>query len=330
MRERADHPEPSVRRKGRDGVCGGLPGVLLLVVFALLLPACGAAPAGGSGDDGSPSPTPVARRSAHLKSRSGRPERILSYLWRPAAPQKVRIVCGDGREVEGPPRRVVFVHGTPGSADAFRGYLRGAEQHRPFELVSIDRPGFGRTQPRRAVPSLAEQARALLAVLPGVSAAPKPILVGHSLGAPIIAKAAAMFARRIGGLVVLAGAFDPGLERVHPLQYLGEAPPFVWLLSRSLRNANRELIPLKRELEVLRAELPRIRQPVIVLHGTRDRLVPFVNTGYLRHFLKNAARLEIRPLEGFDHFIVWSAPSAVWRAIEDMDRWLRCSAVSSR
>lgn len=300
-----------------------VPGYLLSVlVFILGLAGCGGGPHSGVGEDDGGSHGQVVRLSAPSPDRS---ELSLSYLARSPATTSVRVDCGDGRQVEGEVRRVIFVHGTPGSAAAFRGYLLSGAEHRAFDLISVDRPGFGLTRPRHAVTSLAEQARALLPLLPDPSAGPRPILVGHSLGGPIIAKAAAMFAQRIGGLVVLAGAFDPGLERVHPLQYLGEAPPFVWLLSRSLRNANRELIPLKQELEVLRAELPRIRQPMIVLHGTRDRLVPFVNTGYLPHFLKNAARLEIRPLVGFDHFIPWSAPDVVWQAIEDMDRWLRCA-----
>ncbi len=309
-----------------------------LLPLALLVAGC--APAGPARERQGVAPQARSRPAASDEGIVHRtagtpdwPELALSYLERRAGERRVRIACRpaagkDGRTVVGAPRRVVFVHGTPGSAGAFLGYLRQAEAHRPFDLVTVDRPGFGRTRPRHAVPSLADQARALRMLLDVPPDAPKPILVGHSLGAPIVAKAAALYPDRVGGLVVLAGAFDPALERVHPLQYLGEVPPFVWLLSRSLRNANRELIPLGRELAVLRAELPRVRQPVLVLHGTRDRLVPFVNTRYLPRFLKHAARLEIRPLVGFDHFIPWTAPDAVWRAIEDMDAWLRCRSRS--
>ena len=220
-------------------------------------------------------------------------------------------------------RPVVFVHGTPGSAEAFIGYLRQADLAARFLLISIDRPGFGRTRPRRAEPRLARQAVALTALLAALPAdSPPAILVGHSLGGPVIAQAAARDQTRVGGLVVLAGAFDPAFEHVHPLQYLGEAPPFVWLLGRSLRNANRELIPLKGELERLRADLMRLRTPILALHGTRDRLVPYGNTAYLLHMAKRVPRLEVRPLAGEDHFIVWTQEEAVKKAILDMDRWL--------
>ncbi len=220
-------------------------------------------------------------------------------------------------------RPVVFVHGTPGSAGAFVGYLRRMDLAERFLLISIDRPGFGRTRPRRAEPSLARQAAALTALLAALPAgSPPAILVGHSLGGPVIAKAAVRDPARVGGLVVLAGAFDPAFERVHPLQYLGEAPPFVWLLGRALRNANRELIPLKGELERLRADLTRLRAPILVLHGTRDRLVPYGNVAYLMRMAKRVPRLEARPLAGEDHFIVWTQEEAVEKAIIDMDRWL--------
>ena len=242
--------------------------------------------------------------------------------------------------VAGPPvsdgvarkRPVVFVHGTPGSAAAFIGYLRQADLAARFLLISIDRPGFGRSRPKRAEPHLARQATALAALLNALPAdGPPAILVGHSLGAPIIAKTAAREPARVGGLVVLAGAFDPAFERVHPLQYLGEVPPFVWLLGRGLRNANRELIPLKDALERLRADLMRLRTPIIVLHGTRDRLVPYGNVAYLMHMARHVPRLEVRPLAGEDHFIVWTQVEAVKKAIFDMDRWLiRLASEDSR
>ncbi len=220
-------------------------------------------------------------------------------------------------------RPVIFVHGTPGSAGAFAGYLRRRDLVDRFLLISIDRPGFGLTRPKRAEPALQRQAAAITGLLAALPAGTPPaILVGHSLGGPIIAAAATRDPDRVGGLVVLAGAFDPAFERVHPLQYLGEAPPFVWLLSRSLRNANRELIPLRGELERLRADLLRLRQPVLVLHGTRDRLVPYGNVAYLMRLARGAPRFEVRPLAGFDHFIVWTAPDAVAGAIRDMDAWL--------
>ena len=56
-------------------------------------------------------------------------------------------------------RRVIFVHGTPGSAYAFTDYLVNVPSG--FEFISVDRPGFGKSGPDGAVVSLRMQALAL-------------------------------------------------------------------------------------------------------------------------------------------------------------------------
>src|SRR6201999_1434589 len=38
---------------------------------------------------------------------------------------------------------LIFVHGSPGSWDAFARYLEDADLLQKFRMVSIDRPGFG-------------------------------------------------------------------------------------------------------------------------------------------------------------------------------------------
>jgi len=83
--------------------------------------------------------------------------------------------------------RVVFVHGTPGSATNMARYIRDPiEGH---EVISIDRPGFGATG-GAPVPSFEKQAAAIEPFLV-TRDGQKPVLVGHSLGGPIVARAAA-------------------------------------------------------------------------------------------------------------------------------------------
>jgi len=54
---------------------------------------------------------------------------------------------------------VIYVHGTPGSAGAFRSYL--ADPVEGTRSIAYDRPGFGETTPKRGGPSFQEQAAAL-------------------------------------------------------------------------------------------------------------------------------------------------------------------------
>ncbi|TNE56595.1 MAG: alpha/beta hydrolase [Alphaproteobacteria bacterium] len=210
-------------------------------------------------------------------------------------------------------QRVIFVHGTPGSAGAWTDYLE--DEPGNFEYIAIDRPGFGSSSPDKAVVSLEEQAEAILPLLEQRDGK-WPILVGHSLGGPIIAKVAVMAPEKVGGLVIVAGSFDPELEKVHFVQRLGEFWPIGQILPSTIRNSNRELIALKPELQALAEELGQIKTPTIIVHGTDDNLVPYSNVAFLQPKLENAALLEVVKLEGKNHFLPWNSKQEIVSAYQ--------------
>lgn len=204
--------------------------------------------------------------------------------------------------------RVIFIHGTPGAAAGWRTYLAAVPPG--VEYVAADRPGFGASGPPGAVTGLEAQARALLPLMEGGPA----ILVGHSLGAPVAAAAALLAPERTAGLVLVAGALDPALEEIHPMQPVGEWRGVRALLPRAIRNANRELLALEGELAALAPRLAEIAGPVEIVHGTADNLVPFANVAFMERRL-SGADLTVTALEGANHFIPWTARDAVETAI---------------
>jgi pimeloyl-ACP methyl ester carboxylesterase len=208
-------------------------------------------------------------------------------------------------------RLVVFVHGSPGNARGWSDYLL----HVPagFQYVAIDRPGFGESGPDDAVVSLSEQAKAVAALIREQHAG-RAILVGHSLGGPIVVETAVDAPELISALVILAGSVDPAQENVPFVQYLGDAWPLRSILPRPMRNANREIIYLKRELEGLAPRFEKIRLPVFVVHGMNDDLVPFANTAFLKAHLV-AARFSLDAMPGQNHFLPWNAKPHVLAAI---------------
>lgn len=206
-------------------------------------------------------------------------------------------------------RTVAFVHGTPGRASAWKDYIQNVPSG--FNFLAIDRPGFG-DSPDKAVPELDRQADTLVSLLP--DAGGKAILVGHSLGGPIIARAAVDYPDRVGALVIVAGSLDPGLEKINPLQYIGRWWPVSKILPGSLYNSNLEIFALEAELELLKQDLGRLAIPVIIVHGTKDRLVPYENVAYMKQTMTNAA-LEVVTLEGQNHFLPWNSKDIVDEAI---------------
>ncbi|MBC7938195.1 MAG: alpha/beta hydrolase [Chitinophagaceae bacterium] len=210
---------------------------------------------------------------------------------------------------------VVLVHGTPGSATGWADYLTAPPAG--VDVVALDRPGFGASAPDGAVPSLAAQAAAVIALLPTDR---RPVvLLGHSLGAPIVAWVAARLAaeqpERSVSIVMLAGSLDPAQEAIHGMQYVGAWTPVKWLLPRVIRNANAELMALKPELEALGRMLPSVKAKVVIVHGTADELVPVANVAYMQERFSGARCISTVLLEGQNHFLPWNSEGAVREAL---------------
>ena len=207
--------------------------------------------------------------------------------------------------------RVILVHGTPGVASDWADYLM---QPPPgVEVVALDRPGFGRSGPPHALTGLAEQAAAVVALLPADGR--RVVLLGHSLGGPVVARVAADHPSRVQGLVLLAASLDPAQEQIHLLQHVGAWRPVSAMLPRAIRNANQELMALQAELESLALPLSKITARVVIVHGTQDNLVPLANVPYMRARLTGASEVQTVLLEGRNHFLPWNSRPAVDSAL---------------
>ncbi|MEL6797877.1 MAG: alpha/beta fold hydrolase [Planctomycetota bacterium] len=200
--------------------------------------------------------------------------------------------------------RIIYVHGSPGDAKAFADDL--VDPLPGFESISIDRPGFGEARDRGPVTGFEAQAQAIEPLLVEHDGR-WPILVGHSLGGPIIARAAADYPDRVGGLVIVAGSLDPELEELKWFNHLAAAAAVRWLVPRALRVSNDEMFAARAETELLAGVLDRVRCPVVIIHGVNDGLVPYDNVRYTQRMLTNAASIEVVTFKDQGHFVVWQA-----------------------
>lgn len=210
--------------------------------------------------------------------------------------------------------RVVYCHGTPGDANAWSRYL--LEPVGGMGSIAYDRPGFGRTAPLRALPGLADQAAALRPFLEGPG--PKPILVGHSLGGPIIVRAALDHPELIGGLVIAAGDLDPDLEEWLWYNRLADTRLARLLIPGSMSRSNDELKPIKADLQEMARRLEALRVPVILVHSTDDSLVPYANVDFMRRSFPSGTIRRVVRFTDKDHFVVWNAADAVRAAVQEL------------
>ncbi len=215
------------------------------------------------------------------------------------------------------PRRggtaVVFVHGSPGTWEAFRDYLEHPELARQAQLIAVDRPGFGLSSRGRAEPSLEVQAARIEAAVAQIHNGPF-VLVGHSLGGPVAARFAADFPSQTAGLVLVAPSLDPALERRRWFNVAASLRPVQWFLSVDWITSNREIWPHREELELLAPRLAAIEQPVIVIQGMKDNLVPAANADFAERAFKRA-QLEVRRYPNDGHFVLWQKPELVRGAV---------------
>jgi pimeloyl-ACP methyl ester carboxylesterase len=200
---------------------------------------------------------------------------------------------------------IVFVHGTPGSWDAFENYLEDTVLLQKFRMISIDRPGFGYSDYGKPL-NLAEQSVIISPLFDYIKNGKSIYLVGHSLGGPMIVKLAADNPGKIAALVLLAGSNDPAQEAPEKWRPVLYKTPLTYFVPGAMRPSNEELWYLKTDLVDLKKDFPKITCPVYIVHGLKDDMVPPANVDYDKKMLVNAARIEELIFPDANHFIPWT------------------------
>ena len=132
------------------------------------------------------------------------------------------------------------------------------------------------------------------------------ILIGHSLGGPLIVKLAAARPKYTKALLILAGALDPAAEKPEKWRPVLFKTPLNFLVPGALRPSNEELWYLKKDLVYMKVDYEKITCPVYIMHGTKDVLVSYSNVAYAKKMFTKTDAVFITTLENENHFIVWT------------------------
>jgi pimeloyl-ACP methyl ester carboxylesterase len=212
---------------------------------------------------------------------------------------------------------VLFIHGSPGALDAFLNFLADTTLLNRAQLASVDRPGFGDSNFGYAEPSLHKQAELIKPILEKHKKQRPLILVGHSLGGPVIARIAMDYPELVDGLIFVAGSIDPELEP-HEWFRAPLATPFLsWMLPRAIRASNDEIYKLKPELQEMLPLWPTIKAPVIFIQGGIDELVDPRNADFAKKMM-TGTEVKLVLKSDMNHFVPWSNPELIRNAIVDM------------
>jgi pimeloyl-ACP methyl ester carboxylesterase len=210
-----------------------------------------------------------------------------------------------------------FVHGSPGSWGGFIDFMKDTILLKQVKMVAVDRIGFGESDFGNGEKSLIIQAELLKPIVTKYKKSGKKIiLIGHSLGGPMIARMAMDYPELIDNLIIVAGSIAPNLE---PNEKWFRIPmdftPISILIPASFRASNHEILYLKPELEKMMPLWKNIRQPVIVIQGGKDFLVNPKNADFAEQMLVNAKSLKIVRVDTMNHFVPWSHPQLIRKAI---------------
>ncbi|WP_338760328.1 alpha/beta hydrolase [Bernardetia sp. ABR2-2B] len=213
-----------------------------------------------------------------------------------------------------------FIHGSPGDWSAFLDYFKDSTLLSRANIVALDRTGYGKSDFGNYEKNLKEQARFYKGVLEKYqdSTKQKPILVAHSYGGAVVLQMAIDYPTMMSGIVSLAGLSSS--ELTVPRWYNGAAKSvFVrWWLPAALTVSNKEMLHLQEDLKLIENNINKINIPLIVLHGKKDKIVPYGHALFLEEQSKNNTSFELITLPKANHFIPWTHQDTVRNLILKM------------
>lgn len=209
---------------------------------------------------------------------------------------------------------IVFIHGSPGSWQAWARFLSAPELSGFGPRIAVDRPGFGGSDAGDLMLDLRAQAAVLAAAIPEGAPA---ILVGHSLGGPLIAWMAIDHPDKVCGGVMVAGSVAPELEAPRWYNHLADTWMARWFVSQNMLRSNREMMVLQQQLALLDAHWSALRRPLIAIQGEKDPLVDPRSADYLEARAPKQWMRIVRA-KGMDHFLMWTQPALVMQEIRSL------------
>jgi len=197
-----------------------------------------------------------------------------------------------------------FVHGSPGSWNAFEQYMQDKDLLAKYRMIAVDRPGFGYSNFNKAQ-DLQKQSKLITPIIKLIQNGKPVYAVGHSLGGPMVVKLQVDNPGTFTGLVLLAASVDPAAEKPEKWRPVLYKTPLNYFVPGAFRPSNKELWYLKKDLKGLDKHWDKITCPVWILHGDKDTFVPISNVDYIKQKLAGNKNVSVKVLPDARHFIPW-------------------------
>ena len=196
------------------------------------------------------------------------------------------------------PWKIVVITGAPSWAEYWAETM--AELPADREMVVVDRPGYGASQPMAPVTDIRVQAEALAPLLKA-ERGQKVLLVGQSYGAAIAALMADANPGKVESLVLLSGFFGETGPTSRWLIDVGSKA--LKVIPRDLRHAVIEASGQRPQLTYAKRALARLTIPIHMIHGDKDDFAPIEAAERLAAETVTRRPIQFMRTAGANHFL---------------------------
>ncbi|MEM9050489.1 MAG: alpha/beta hydrolase [Bacteroidota bacterium] len=200
---------------------------------------------------------------------------------------------------------LIFIHGAPGSSNAFDKYLQDSILIQKARMISVDRLGYGYSDYGNAETSIARHAKLVKAVSDKFPDSQKIMLIGHSFGGPVVAKYMMDYPLAADLGLMLAPAVDPYNEKIMGIAYPTKWKATRWMFSGAIKVSSDEKFSHVEELLKMENDWGKIKRPLVHIHGTKDMIVPYENLPFVVSKMPDSL-LTATTWEGANHLFVFN------------------------
>ena len=203
---------------------------------------------------------------------------------------------------------LIFIHGAPGAWYGYIQLLDDKELQSKFKMISVDRPGYGKSGAGMLEFSIEKQARLLQPLLDSHKTGKPVYIIGRSFGAPVAARIAFSNQDKVKSLFLLGADIDPDKEKFWWFSGFGRWYLFRWILPQSINTATDEKFTRVKELRKMTPLWKDIHIPVILMHGENDWIVDTSNLSFAKKMLINSPNSKFIKIPGAGHLVSSERP----------------------
>ncbi len=197
---------------------------------------------------------------------------------------------------------LLLIHGAPGDWSNYKQYLQDADLISQFNVVAVDRMGYGRSNQGKSLVSITDQTYAIQEVINHLLP-DRLILVGHSYGGPISAYLSTINTETCSGVIMVAPVNNPDTEQIK--WYASLAAGLRWILPGMINVATDEKFHHPKALKDISDIWQKITCPITHIHGTDDELADCEsNISYSKDMIPPSVLTTVK-LEKEGHLLIW-------------------------